>query len=264
MAISTIGNSGLNVSAITNGAATLTLPTTSGTILAQNASAPANSLVVDSSGNVGIGTGSPAQKLQVAGNIAVQGSTSGTVTLSAPAVAGSTVLTLPATSGTVSTLGTALTSATAQASTSETSIDFTGIPSWAKRITVMFSGVSTSGTSGIRFQLMVGGVAVTTNYNSASYTITNAVAAGVTAALTNGFSLTLASASSVNHGQIVLCQLSSNAWTGTGSFFDSLATERIAVTTGRAFSVGTVDGIRVTTNGGTDTFDAGTINIMYE
>lgn len=156
-----------------------------------------------------------------------------------------------------------LTSATAQASTSGTSIDFTGIPSWAKRITVMFSGVSTSGTNGIRFQLMVGGVAVTTNYNSASYTITNAVAAGVTA-VTNGFSLTLASTSSVNHGQIVLCQLSSNAWTGTGSFFDSLATERIAVTTGRAFSVGTVDGIRVTTNGGTDTFDAGSINIMYE
>ena len=156
-----------------------------------------------------------------------------------------------------------LTSATAQASTSGTSIDFTGIPSWVKRITVMFNGVSTNGTSGIRFQLMVGGVAVTTNYNSASYTITNAVAAGVTA-VTNGFSLTLASASSVNHGQIVLCQLSSNAWTGTGSFFDSLATERIAVTTGRAFSVGTVDGIRVTTNGGTDTFDAGSINIMYE
>ena len=176
--------------------------------------------------------------------------------------AGVTALTIDA-SQNVTFAKSILTSATAQASTSGTSIDFTGIPSWVKRITVMFNGVSTNGTSGIRFQLMVGGVAVTTNYNSASYTITNAVAAGVTA-VTNGFSLTLASASSVNHGQIVLCQLSSNAWTGTGSFFDSLATERIAVTTGRAFSVGTVDGIRVTTNGGTDTFDAGSINIMYE
>ena len=37
--------------------------------------------------------------------------------------------------------------ATAQASTSGTSIDFTGLPSWAKRITVIFSGLSTNGTS---------------------------------------------------------------------------------------------------------------------
>ena len=59
MAISIIGNSALDVSAIKNGSATLTLPTTSGTILAQNASAPANSLVVDNLGNVGIGTSSP-------------------------------------------------------------------------------------------------------------------------------------------------------------------------------------------------------------
>ena len=36
---------------------------------------------------------------------------------------------------------------TAQNTTSGTSIDFTGIPSWVKRITVMFQGVSTTGSS---------------------------------------------------------------------------------------------------------------------
>lgn len=38
-----------------------------------------------------------------------------------------------------------LVAATAVASTSGTSIDFTGIPAWVRRVTVMFNGVSTNG-----------------------------------------------------------------------------------------------------------------------
>jgi hypothetical protein len=144
-----------------------------------------------------------------------------------------------------------------------TSVDFTDIPSWVKRITVMLSGVSTNGTNGIRFQLRVGGSAVTTNYTTANFTVTNAIAGSVSP-ITNGWPITLASASSVNHGQIILNKISDSAWVGSGQFYDSLATERIAVTVGRAFSVGVVDGVRVTTTGGTDTFDAGSINIFYE
>ena len=217
-------------------------------------------------------------------SIVLLGSTSGSITLQEPAVAGTTTLTLPATTGTVvvgssavsaagqipfSTDGSTYTptakivSGTAVTLTTQTSVDYTSIPSWVKRITVMLSGVSTSGTSGIRFRLMVGGVAVTTNYTAGAFAITTTVAASVST-VTDGFPLSIASASSVQQGQIVLCKLSSNAWTATGSFFDSLATERIAVVTGRAFSVGTVDGLRVTTTGGTDTFDAGSINILYE
>lgn len=51
-----------------------------------------------------------------------------------------------------------LTSGTAVATTSGTSIDFTGIPSWAKKITVMFSAVSTNGTSPIQVQIGAGSV----------------------------------------------------------------------------------------------------------
>lgn len=158
-----------------------------------------------------------------------------------------------------------LISGTAVASTSGTSIDFTDIPSWVKRITVMFAGVSTSGTSAYRFQLRVGGAAVTSNYTTSSFAVTTAISAGTPAsAATDGWGFTVISASSVQHGQLILTKLSSNVWVGTGQFYDNLSIERIAVIAGRAFSVGTVDGVRITTAGGTDTFDAGSINILYE
>jgi hypothetical protein len=57
-------------------------------------------VTLDASQNVGVGC-TPTQKLQVAGNVAIQGSTSGLVTIQAPAVAGASVLTLPAQTGTV-------------------------------------------------------------------------------------------------------------------------------------------------------------------
>jgi len=44
-------------------------------------------------------------------------------------------------------------SGTAVASTSGTSIDFTSIPSWVKRVTVMFAGVSTNGTGSYLIQI---------------------------------------------------------------------------------------------------------------
>jgi hypothetical protein len=112
--------------------------------------------------------------------VALNGSTSGSVTITAPAVAGTNTLTLPAVTDTLVGLaatqtltnktiqGGAITSATAQASTSGTSINFTDIPSWVKRITVMFNGVSTSGTSIRQAQLGAGSV-TTSGYTSSGF-----------------------------------------------------------------------------------------------
>jgi hypothetical protein len=197
-------------------------------------------------------------------SLVLQSSGGGSITIQEPATASNFTQTLPAATGEVVVTGanSALVSGTAQTA-SGTSVDFTGIPSWVKRITVMLNGVSTNGTSAIRFQLMVGGSPVTTNYIAANVVLTSAVAA-VPSTVTNGFNLSIANALSVQQGQIVLCNLSSSIWTASGTFYDNLATERIAITTGRVTSVGTVDGLRVTTTGGTDTFDAGSINILYE
>jgi hypothetical protein len=148
-------------------------------------------------------------------------------------------------------------------SASGTSVDFS-IPIGANRITVMLTGVSTNGTSGFRFQLMVGGVAVTTNYTATQPVISGTAITTAPATITNGFACPTVGTGSSTHGQIVLCSLNTSTWVANGLFYDSNPTERVTISVGRASSVGTVDGIRVTTSGGTDTFDAGSINILYE
>lgn len=162
--------------------------------------------------------------------------------------------------------GGAITSGTAVASTSGTSIDFTSIPSWVKRITVMFNGVSTNGTSVPQVQIGSGSVS-TSGYAVTGTTTTNA---GVVAgnSFTSGFALEATTATTgattTIYGQLVLCLLGSNTWTGSGQFAHT-GTSTSATTAGVSPALsGTLDRIRITTVNGTDTFDAGSINILYE
>jgi hypothetical protein len=154
-----------------------------------------------------------------------------------------------------------LVSGTAVASTSGTSIDFTGIPSWVKRITVMFQGVSTNAASDFLVQLGSGSV-TTSGYLGASSRIVS-TAAG-TANSTAGFFFNYGqNAAQTMHGNITLTLLTGNTWTGTGQLSDS----NTSGTTNSGGSVtlsGVCDRVRITTANGTQTFDAGTINIQYE
>ena len=155
--------------------------------------------------------------------------------------------------------GGAITSATAQASTSGTSIDFTSIPSWVKRITVMFSGVSTNGTSPAIIQIGISTGVETTGY------IGTAINAGNPATLyTTGFGVNNGlAAASVFSGIFIIGSIGSNTWAGNGQvgFSNSAALGQGA---GAKTLGGTLDRVRITTVGGTDTFDAGSINILYE
>ena len=166
-------------------------------------------------------------------------------------------LTSPNIGGTPVMNASVISSGTAVSSTSGTSIDFTGIPNWAKRITVMFSGVSTSGSSFKRVQIGdSGGVEVTGYLGSDSQN-------AVPATTTDGFDIASNASLDVLHGAMVIMNITSNTWvctlmTGksdagtihTGGFSKSLS--------------GTLDRVRITTVNGTDTFSAGTINILYE
>lgn len=149
---------------------------------------------------------------------------------------------------------------TAKASTSGTSIDFTGIPSWAKRITVMFNGVSTNGTSPVLAQLGTSAGVQATGYNCNIFTVTGSVAS--TTPFTTGFAILGSTAASARVGQIVITNITANTWVAAMSSF-ALTTD-VGAGQGAVALSGTLDRVRITTLNGTDTFDAGTINIAYE
>jgi hypothetical protein len=156
--------------------------------------------------------------------------------------------------------GGTLTSGTAQASTSGTSIDFTGIPSWVKRITVMFNGVSGSGTSPIQIQLGTSGGVQTTSYDSiAMWGITSNTSTTGFITAYRGYAADLWS------GAIVFTLLNSSTgiWVSQGVIGYGSNSEMSASSGIKTLS-GTLDRVRITTVNGTDTFDAGSINILYE
>ena len=157
-----------------------------------------------------------------------------------------------------------LTLATAQATTSGTSIDFTGIPSWAKRITVMFSGVSTSSTSPVIIQLGDSGGIETSGYVGATgISQLGTSGSGVlSAGFTTDGNATL-SGSMVRYGSVVIANIASNTWVAQGCVGDTNF-ERVGIVGGSKSLSATLDRIRLTTVNGTDTFDAGSVNIMYE
>jgi hypothetical protein len=153
---------------------------------------------------------------------------------------------------------------TAVASTSGTSIDFTSIPSWAKRITVLFNGVSTNGTSAVQIQLGDSGGIETTGY--AGVTLTANAAGNAATAATAGALLdngTAAAAAAVRQGTFIISNISGNIWQMVGNYSYSNTTIVGIFSYTKELSA-TLDRVRITTVGGTDTFDAGTINIQYE
>jgi hypothetical protein len=205
--------------------------------------------------NITLGT---AGEVTLAKSPVLNGSTSGTLTLAAPAVAGTNTQTLVAATGTLAPL----ISGTAQASTSGTSIDFTSIPSWVKRITVMFNGVSLSGTSSILIQLGDSGGFENTGYVSTSVLSRDGTTpTGLTS--TAGFVVVTAIAANTLLGTAVLTLVSGNTWVLSSAYAMSGSTHAGTAGGNKTLS-DTLDRVRITTVNGTDTFDAGSINIMYE
>lgn len=187
--------------------------------------------------------------------VSVEGSTSGTITFVAPAVAGTNTQTLVAATDTLAPI----VRGTAVASTSGTSIDFTSIPSWVKRITVMLSGVSTNGTSPVQVQIGSGSF-TTSGYVGA---ITYAAGTNVTTSYSTGFIVhTNITSSVIAYSNIVINTLGSNIWVESGT--TGANGNAVAIGTGGLTLGGVLDRVRITTVNGTDAFDAGTINILYE
>ena len=157
-----------------------------------------------------------------------------------------------------------LTQGTVVASTSGTSIDFTSIPSWVKRVTLSLNGVSLSGTALLRFRLGTSGGIATTGYNGAGSVISSGSA---TVNQTAGFDIytNVPNATYSYSGAIVftLIDATNNVWAAQGVF----ASHSVAWThtvAGVVALSGVLTQARLTTSNGTDTFDAGSVNILYE
>lgn len=191
------------------------------------------------------------------GSLVLTGDTSGSGTITVPAVAGTFTATIGSATGTHFPF----TAGTAVASTSGTSVDFTSIPSWVKRITVIFNGVSTNSSSFV--QIQVGSGSVTTSGYVASSSTVYGTNQCVTTTATSGFVTYANTASDARSGHIVITNVSSNIWVASG-VLNAYSVDGVSMSAGTVTLGGTLDRVRITTINGTDTFDAGSINILYE
>lgn len=218
------------------------------------------------------------------GNLVLNGSTSGAITISPPLIAGTNTLTLPAVTDTVTcnaaaqtltnkTLtsptintptmgGSVLTATGLVATTSGTTITLaTGIPSWARQVSIVWNGVGTGSGSNFLIQLGYGG---TPTYVTSGY---NTVCAGyIVAQFTTAFGLGHDTAAHTYFGvyQLFETDTSTNTWAGSGAFGIKTTTANI-MNGGGSIALGasnTLTAIRLTTVSG-DTFNAGSINVFY-
>ena len=152
---------------------------------------------------------------------------------------------------------------TPQATTSGTAVSFTGLPSWIKKITMMFNGVSTNSTSFMLVQLGTSGGFVTTGYSGTASALSNTNITG--SSITTGFGINTSypGAASVQTGSLTfhLMDATNNIWTCSGCTATAID---MSITAGTVALSALLTQIRLTTVNGSDTFDAGSINIMYE
>lgn len=154
-----------------------------------------------------------------------------------------------------------ITSGTAVATTSGTSITFSSIPSWVKRITISLNVIKISGSSALTIQVGSGSVS-TTGYNGACSTT-----AGVQSPFStnNGFIVNNnMDSGNIRSGTVTLTTLGSNVWVESGSVFPNASGVTGCVSSGSISLSGVLDRVVITMNNGTDTFTAGSVNILYE
>ena len=176
-------------------------------------------------------------------------------------------LVAPGTSGNVlSSNGTTWTSAalnkltpsTEQATTSGTSKTFSSIPSWVKRITIIFNEVSGNGSSNLQVQVGAGSTA-TTGYVSTGINISST---GGVSSSTSAFYIRADDSAYINSGTMTLVNVSGNTW--ISNHLMKTSTSQLAFGAGSVAIGGTLDRVIISFANGTDAFDAGSVNILYE
>jgi hypothetical protein len=208
----------------------------------------------DGSAAIQVG-GSDAIQISAALNTTLVGTLNSGAITSTGAISGTT---LTSTTGALYPL----VSGTAWTYTSGTpaSIDFTGIPSTAKRITVMIAGLSyAAGANGV---LQIGsGSLTTTGYtsNAQNFSTTPGISATTQ---TNGFgTLSTATAASTVNGIYIITNITGNTWSFSGQIYRTTDNSS-SISNGFIALGGVLDRLSLVAT--TSTFDAGTVNILWE
>jgi len=248
---------------ITGGTYSGAINSTLGTIATLNSTTGTIANLISTTGTVATlnsTTGTIATLNSTTGTIATLNSTTGTIDNFSTTLAGDFTIiqgtgTIGAAKVTPANLSQPLTSGV-QVATGGTAVEFTSIPSWVKKLTVMLNGVSVSGTSSLQLQLG------STTYSTSGYNSFAWTANTFNSSSTSGLILQATSANVVaSYGNLIVCTLGSNTWVSS----HSLGADANNSVGGGAITLGgSLDRIRLTTVGGTQTFDAGTINIIYQ
>lgn len=147
-----------------------------------------------------------------------------------------------------------------------TSLDFTSIPSWVKRITMNLAEVSTNGTSPLQVQLSSSGWITTAGSYLGSVTSCFS-GTPISSSHSTGFLVEIASLPSiVRHGQIVLTYINPRCWVVSSNLSRSDAANSLLGSGSITLPQDFLDGVRLTTvlGGSSNAFDAGKVNILYE
>lgn len=191
----------------------------------------------------------------------------GTYTIEAPTGNLSKTLMLPDVDGTLMTVDEKITIGTAKDATG-TSVDFTGIPSWAKRITVMFDGVSTNGTAYYSLKVRANNTVISSGYKGSCGSIyeTENIQTNSSSSDIPLQSLAPVAASAMT-GSVVITKMKNDGtlWSYSGINYISGGAQPLMNYTAGVISLSNIlDGVRMTTSTGVDQLDAGTINISWE
>lgn len=154
--------------------------------------------------------------------------------------------------------GGGITAATAQSVSTLTNVTFTGIPSTAKRITVIFDNVVAGSFYPITIQVGTSGGYVTSGYTSAT-TIIDGISVYNDSA-SSGFAIYNSGGSYNINANFVLTNISGNKWvlSGCGSVYATYT----LLSGGGVDAGAVVDSVKVLVT--TGNFTSGTVNIFYE
>ena len=152
--------------------------------------------------------------------------------------------------------GATLNAAAAQSTTSGTSVTFTGIPSWVKKITIQNNGVTSSGAAPL---IQIGSWSYVTSGYNAGYGSINTTPVAAFSGTTTGI---LFGGSAASYGAIIftLQNSSTNTWVASGTIVTP--SNFIFYIAGQVTLSGNLDRIQITLS--TGAFTGGSVNILYE